>query len=190
MGLETRNVRTYRNYTHICTHTHTHTHECVVYVCKDAHTYVSNVEVSQKHEIAACLHRGTRTQSQPFMQNTHTYTHIHTNSKMGQKPGITVCSHRDTRIQSQANTHTHTHTQQENGPETWYCRVFAQRHTDPVTGEPIIMVSHQDVTNLRKVEGELGRMLMSEHTNKELKEKHDRFVCVCAYIYVCVYIMI
>ena len=33
----------------------------------------------------------------------------------------------------------------------WYCRVFAQRHKDPVTGEPIIMVSHQDVTNLRKV---------------------------------------
>lgn len=26
---------------------------------------------------------------------------------------------------------------------TWYCRVFAQRHKDPVTGEPIIMVSHQ-----------------------------------------------
>lgn len=32
-----------------------------------------------------------------------------------------------------------------------YCRVFAQRRCDPVTGEPIIMVSHQDVTNLRKV---------------------------------------
>mmetsp|Transcript_7614 Transcript_7614/g.14984 ORF Transcript_7614/g.14984 Transcript_7614/m.14984 type:complete len:710 (-) Transcript_7614:20-2149(-) len=59
------------------------------------------------------------------------------------------------------------------GPETWYCRVFAQRQTDPVTGEPIIMVSHQDVTNLRKVEGELGRMLMTERTNKELKEQHD-----------------
>uniref|UniRef100_A0A6T8JUN8 Phosphodiesterase n=3 Tax=Hemiselmis andersenii TaxID=464988 RepID=A0A6T8JUN8_HEMAN len=54
----------------------------------------------------------------------------------------------------------------------WYCRVFAQRQKDPVTGEPIIMVSHQDVTNLRKVEGELGRMLMSEHTSRELK-KHD-----------------
>lgn len=57
-------------------------------------------------------------------------------------------------------------------PEIWYCRVFAQRKKDPVTGEPIIMVSHQDVTNLRKVEGELGRMLMSEHTSRELR-KHD-----------------
>jgi len=35
--------------------------------------------------------------------------------------------------------------------QIWYCRVFAQRQKDPVTGEPIIMVSHQDVTNLRKV---------------------------------------
>jgi len=56
--------------------------------------------------------------------------------------------------------------------QIWYCRVFAQRQKDPVTGEPIIMVSHQDVTNLRKVEGELGRMMMSEHTNRELR-KHD-----------------
>lgn len=59
------------------------------------------------------------------------------------------------------------------GQVTWYCRVFAQRQTDPVTGEPIIMVSHQDVTNLRKVEGELGRMQMTERTNKELTESHD-----------------
>eukprot|EP00292_Cryptomonas_paramecium_P011743 CAMPEP_0113703098 /NCGR_PEP_ID=MMETSP0038_2-20120614/25626_1 /TAXON_ID=2898 /ORGANISM="Cryptomonas paramecium" /LENGTH=306 /DNA_ID=CAMNT_0000627433 /DNA_START=14 /DNA_END=930 /DNA_ORIENTATION=+ /assembly_acc=CAM_ASM_000170 len=55
----------------------------------------------------------------------------------------------------------------------WYCRVFAQRCTDPITGEPIIMVSHQDVTNLRKVEGELGRMEMTEHANKELVRRHD-----------------
>eukprot|EP00286_Rhodomonas_abbreviata_P016626 CAMPEP_0181340856 /NCGR_PEP_ID=MMETSP1101-20121128/30077_1 /TAXON_ID=46948 /ORGANISM="Rhodomonas abbreviata, Strain Caron Lab Isolate" /LENGTH=287 /DNA_ID=CAMNT_0023452049 /DNA_START=545 /DNA_END=1404 /DNA_ORIENTATION=+ len=61
----------------------------------------------------------------------------------------------------------------EDGTEsTWYCRVFAERQKDPVTSEPIIMVSHQDVTNLRKVEGELGRMQMSEMTNKELR-KHD-----------------
>jgi hypothetical protein len=40
----------------------------------------------------------------------------------------------------------------EGGQDTlWYCRVLAQRRSDPVTGEPIIMVSHQDVTNLRKV---------------------------------------
>eukprot|EP00960_Hanusia_phi_P066838 766484-Hanusia_phi.AAC.2 len=59
--------------------------------------------------------------------------------------------------------------QQEDGTETaWYCRVFAQRQKDPVTGEPIIMVSHQDVTNLRKVEGELGRMQMTEQTNRAL----------------------
>ncbi|KAJ1473791.1 hypothetical protein T484DRAFT_1834842, partial [Baffinella frigidus] len=55
----------------------------------------------------------------------------------------------------------------------WYCRVFAQRRCDPVTGEPIIMVSHQDVTNLRKVEGELGRMQMLETTEKELKHDQD-----------------
>mmetsp|Transcript_55027 Transcript_55027/g.129775 ORF Transcript_55027/g.129775 Transcript_55027/m.129775 type:complete len:703 (+) Transcript_55027:274-2382(+) len=63
--------------------------------------------------------------------------------------------------------------QMEDGTETtWYCRVYAERQKDPVTSEPIIMVSHQDVTNLRKVEGELGRMQMSEMTNKELR-KHD-----------------
>jgi hypothetical protein len=50
--------------------------------------------------------------------------------------------------------------------------VYAERQKDPVTSEPIIMVSHQDVTQLRKVEGELGRMQMSEMTNKELR-KHD-----------------
>ena len=55
----------------------------------------------------------------------------------------------------------------------WYCRVFAQRHKDPVTCEPIIMVSHQDVTNLRKVEGELGRMQMAEHTGQLLMKQHD-----------------
>lgn len=35
--------------------------------------------------------------------------------------------------------------------EFWYCRVFAQRHKDPITGDPLIMISHQDVTELRKV---------------------------------------
>mmetsp|Transcript_47977 Transcript_47977/g.114008 ORF Transcript_47977/g.114008 Transcript_47977/m.114008 type:complete len:721 (+) Transcript_47977:190-2352(+) len=57
----------------------------------------------------------------------------------------------------------------------WYCRVWAQRHKDPFTGSPIIMISHQDVTNLRKVEGELGRMQMLETTEKELM-KHDQDV--------------
>eukprot|EP00802_Teleaulax_amphioxeia_P001333 Tamp_01335.p1 GENE.Tamp_01335~~Tamp_01335.p1 ORF type:complete len:712 (+),score=206.96 Tamp_01335:78-2213(+) len=55
---------------------------------------------------------------------------------------------------------------------TWYCRVLAQRHDDPVTGQPIMMVSHQDVTALRKVEGELGRIQMKEATNKGLMT-HD-----------------
>ena len=54
----------------------------------------------------------------------------------------------------------------------WYCRVFAQRHKDPLTGEPLIMISHQDVTELRKVEGELGRMQMSANTKLDLM-KHD-----------------
>ena len=59
------------------------------------------------------------------------------------------------------------------GPEEfWYCRVFAQRHKDPITGEPLIMISHQDVTELRKVEGELGRMQMSANTKQDLM-KHD-----------------
>mmetsp|Transcript_7839 Transcript_7839/g.18477 ORF Transcript_7839/g.18477 Transcript_7839/m.18477 type:complete len:700 (+) Transcript_7839:296-2395(+) len=58
----------------------------------------------------------------------------------------------------------------------WYCRVFAQREKDPVTGEPMIMISHQDVTNLRKVEGELGRMQMSQQTTKELMQHNDREV--------------
>eukprot|EP00292_Cryptomonas_paramecium_P007797 CAMPEP_0113689234 /NCGR_PEP_ID=MMETSP0038_2-20120614/17029_1 /TAXON_ID=2898 /ORGANISM="Cryptomonas paramecium" /LENGTH=346 /DNA_ID=CAMNT_0000610239 /DNA_START=270 /DNA_END=1307 /DNA_ORIENTATION=- /assembly_acc=CAM_ASM_000170 len=62
---------------------------------------------------------------------------------------------------------------EEDGETTWYCRVFAQRHKDPISGEPIIMISHQDVTNLRKVEGELGRMEMAEHANKELIKQHD-----------------
>jgi len=56
--------------------------------------------------------------------------------------------------------------------EFWYCRVFAQRHKDPITGEPLIMISHQDVTELRKVEGELGRMEMSASTKHDLM-KHD-----------------
>jgi PAS domain-containing protein len=56
--------------------------------------------------------------------------------------------------------------------EFWYCRVFAQRHKDPITGEPLIMISHQDVTELRKVEGELGRMEMSANTKHDLM-KHD-----------------
>jgi hypothetical protein len=56
--------------------------------------------------------------------------------------------------------------------EFWYCRVFAQRHKDPMTGEPLIMISHQDVTELRKVEGELGRMEMSANTKHDLM-KHD-----------------
>jgi len=61
----------------------------------------------------------------------------------------------------------------EQGVETtWYCRVLAQRHVDPVTGDPIIRVSHQDVTALRKVEGELGRIQMKEATNKGLMT-HD-----------------
>ena len=62
----------------------------------------------------------------------------------------------------------------EDGTETttWYCRVLAHRQTDPVTGQPIIMVSHQDVTALRKVEGELGRIQMKEQTNKGLMA-HD-----------------
>jgi len=55
----------------------------------------------------------------------------------------------------------------------WYCRVWAQRHKDPFTGSPIIMISHQDVTNLRKVEGELGRMQMAEHTEHLLMKQHD-----------------
>ena len=56
--------------------------------------------------------------------------------------------------------------------EFWYCRVYAQRHKDPITGEPLIMISHQDVTELRKVEGELGRMEMSANTKQDLM-KHD-----------------
>jgi len=61
----------------------------------------------------------------------------------------------------------------EDGTETsWYCRVLAQRHTDPVTAQPIIMVSHQDVTALRNVEAELGRIQMNEETNKGLMA-HD-----------------
>mmetsp|Transcript_34757 Transcript_34757/g.108816 ORF Transcript_34757/g.108816 Transcript_34757/m.108816 type:complete len:699 (-) Transcript_34757:114-2210(-) len=56
--------------------------------------------------------------------------------------------------------------------ETWYCRVFAQRQKDPFTGEPIIMVSHKNVTDLRKVEGELGRMELSALTQKDLIQ-HD-----------------
>jgi hypothetical protein len=59
--------------------------------------------------------------------------------------------------------------------EFWYCRVFAQRHKDPITGEPLIMISHQDVTELRKVEGELGRMKMSANTKHDLM-KHDNDV--------------
>mmetsp|Transcript_19671 Transcript_19671/g.40067 ORF Transcript_19671/g.40067 Transcript_19671/m.40067 type:complete len:698 (+) Transcript_19671:290-2383(+) len=61
----------------------------------------------------------------------------------------------------------------EGNDSRWYCRLFAQRHKDPVTGEPMIMISHQDVTNLRKVEGELGRMEMSQQTTKELMRQHD-----------------
>eukprot|EP00292_Cryptomonas_paramecium_P013979 CAMPEP_0113702508 /NCGR_PEP_ID=MMETSP0038_2-20120614/25242_1 /TAXON_ID=2898 /ORGANISM="Cryptomonas paramecium" /LENGTH=230 /DNA_ID=CAMNT_0000626665 /DNA_START=458 /DNA_END=1147 /DNA_ORIENTATION=+ /assembly_acc=CAM_ASM_000170 len=62
----------------------------------------------------------------------------------------------------------------DDGSETtWYCRVCAQRQTDPVTREPMIMICYQDVTNLRKVEGELGRMVLSERTNKEVIKQHD-----------------
>uniref|UniRef100_A0A7S4KJ92 Phosphodiesterase n=1 Tax=Guillardia theta TaxID=55529 RepID=A0A7S4KJ92_GUITH len=57
--------------------------------------------------------------------------------------------------------------------ELWYCRIFAQRQKDPFTGEPIIMISHQDVTNLRKVECELGRLEMSEHTRQHIVKQHD-----------------
>ena len=61
----------------------------------------------------------------------------------------------------------------EDGTETsWYCRVLALRHRDPVTGHPIVMISHQDVTALRNVEGELGRIQMKEETNKGLMA-HD-----------------
>jgi len=55
---------------------------------------------------------------------------------------------------------------------SWYCRVLALRHKDPVTGYPILMISHQDVTALRNVEGELGRIQMKEETNKGLMA-HD-----------------
>jgi hypothetical protein len=59
------------------------------------------------------------------------------------------------------------------GSNTWYCRVLAQRHTDPVNGQPIMMVSHQDVTALRNVEAELGRIQMKQVTNKGLMMGHD-----------------
>lgn len=61
----------------------------------------------------------------------------------------------------------------EDGSETsWYCRVLALRHKDPLTGQPIVMISHQDVTALRNVEGELGRIQMKAETNKGLMA-HD-----------------
>ena len=52
-----------------------------------------------------------------------------------------------------------------------YCRVLAHRQTDPTSGDNIVMISHQDVTALRLVEGELGRLQMQEQTNKGLMQQ-------------------
>jgi len=59
--------------------------------------------------------------------------------------------------------------------EFWYCRVFAQRHKDPITGEPLIMISHQDVTELRKV-----RMLCVCCLSTLMV-----YVCLCVCVRVC-----
>ena len=62
--------------------------------------------------------------------------------------------------------------QNDDSEEKMYCRVLAHRQTDPTSGDNIVMISHQDVTALRLVEGELGRLQMKEQTNKGLMQ-HD-----------------
>ena len=61
--------------------------------------------------------------------------------------------------------------QNDDSEDKMYCRVLAHRQTDPTSGDNIVMISHQDVTALRLVEGELGRLQMQEQTNKGLMQQ-------------------